>query len=160
MSWTFLRHPIFPVLCLIPFTQVVRDQYPVSHYPMYKQPTSDSLGYHFVTDATDKPLPIKWHTSITASQVGKKYNRHKTDTIAKEERKRGREFDEVPVELAKSAATGAGLETLTFLRAQSLKQKPERHLKQGLRLHEVVLAFGDKGFTERDVVIAELPATK
>lgn len=160
MSWTFLRHPIFPVLCLIPLTQVVRDQYPVSHYPMYKQPTSDSLGYHFITDAKDKPLPIKWHTTITASQVGKKFNRHKTDSIAKEERKQGLTFDEVPAELAKSASTAAGLETLTFLREQSLKQKPDRHLKQGLRLHEVVLAFGNQGFTERDSVVAELPPAR
>lgn len=157
MAWHFLRHPIFPLLCLIPITQLVRDQYPVSHYPMYKQPTSDSLGYHFVTDASDKPLPIKWHTSITASQVGKKFGRHKTDTIAKEEKKRGARFDEVPEALAQSASKAAGEETLKFLRDQSLKQKRERQLKQGLRLHEVILAFGDRGFTERDTVVAELP---
>lgn len=157
MTWSFLRHPLFPVLCLILLTQVVRDQYPVSHYPMYKQPTSENLLYHFVTDAADKPLPIKWHTNVTPSQVGKKFGRHKTDLVAKEEKKRGKKFDELPAELAASSAKSAGVETLTFLREVSLKQKGNRRLTQGLRLHEVVLAFGDDGFTERDGVVAELP---
>ena len=154
-----MRHPIFPLICLIPLTQAVRDEYPVSHYPMYSQPTSGDLLFQYVTGADEKPLPITRHTGITPSQVGKKYGRHKTILIQREEKRTGQVVDERS-ELRGDIMHAAGVETLTFLRDQSMKRKPELRLTQALKLFEVTLGFGGDDFTETKRLVAELPAAR
>jgi hypothetical protein len=156
----FMRHPIFPLVCLIPLTQIVRDEYPISHYPMYSQPTTRELRYQFVAGADDKPLPIIPHTGITPSQVGKKYSRHKAILIAAEEKRTGQKLDELTGDLEQTIKRAAGIETLEFLRKLSLDRKPAQHLVQTIKLYEVTLGFGDGHFTESQKIVAELPSMK
>lgn len=154
-----MTHPIFPLVCLIPLTQAVRDEYPISHYPMYSQPTSRELRFQYVAGEDDKPLPITWHTGITPSQVGKQYSRFKAILIKDEEKRTGRDFDELSGELETKIKDIAGTKTLAFLRDRSLT-RTNRHLAQGIKLYEVTLGFGDGEFTESQKVVAQLPPLK
>ena len=156
----FMKHPIFPLACLIPLTQIVRDEYPISHYPMYSQPSPKELRFQYVTGADDKPLPIVWHTGITPSQVGKKYSRHKAILIEKEEKRTGESLEELTGDLEKTVKSAAGTEALEFLRKLSLARKPAQHLKQSIKLYEVTLGFGEGHFTENEKIVAELPPLK
>lgn len=154
----WILHPIFPLVCIIPLTQAVREQYPFTHYPMYSDPPAETLTFVYVADAESKPLPTVLHSSITPSQVGKKYSRHKLDLIKTEEKRTGRKFDEVSGELGLRIKAKAGEETLKFLRELSLKRKPELRLTQPIRLIEVTLGFGDGEFFESERIVAQLPA--
>ncbi len=154
-----MRHPIFPLVCLIPLTQAVRDEYPISHYPMYSQPTSRELRFQYVAGADDKPLPITWHTGITPSQVGKHYSRFKAILIKGEEERTGQDLDDLTGDLESKIKDQAGTKTLTFLRDRSLT-RPNRDLSQGIKLYEVTLGFGDGHFTESQKVVAQLPPLK
>ncbi len=156
----FMHHPIFPLVCLIPLTQIFRDEYPISHYPMYSQPTTRELRFQYVAGADGKPLPIIPYTGITPSQVGKKYSRHKAILIAKEEKRSGKSLDDLTGELEKTIKSAAGIETLVFLRDLSMKRKPEQRLTQPIKLVEVTLGFGKGEFTESEKVVAEIPASK
>lgn len=152
-----MRHPIFPLVCLIPLTQAVRDEYPVSHYPMYSQPTSRELRFQFVAGADDKPLPITWHTGITPSQVGKQYSRFKAILIKAEEKRTGENLNDLTGDLETKIKDQAGTKTLAFLRERSLTRTQNRHLSQAIKLYEVTLGFGDGHFTESQKVVAQLP---
>lgn len=154
------KHPIFPLLCLIPLTQAVRDEYPISHYPMYSQPTSRELRFQYVTGADDQPLPITWHTGITPSQVGKQYSRFKANLIKAEEKKTGQDLEDLTGELETRIKDEAGTRTLKFLRDLSLQRNSDRHLAGAIKLYEVTLGFGDGHFTESQKVVAQLPPLK
>jgi hypothetical protein len=64
-------HPVFPFLVYLALTQVIRDNYPFSHYPMYSKPNSESLSFQYLADGEGNPLPLKWHTGMTPSQLSK-----------------------------------------------------------------------------------------
>ncbi len=158
------RHAVFPLLIYMLLAQMCRDKaYPLSHYPMYSQPTSRELKFQYVSGADGKPLPILAHTGITASQVGKQYSRKKSELIKAEEKRTGGRFDDDDPDPATQARLAefkkqAGTETLEFLREKSLKRSPKRQLTQPINLVEVSLGFGDGHFTEKEKVVATIPA--
>jgi hypothetical protein len=150
-----LRHPIFPLLLLIPITQIVRDNYPVSHYPMYSKPSMAESVFFFVGGPDEKPLPVKLETGISVSQVGKKYRYHKLELIQGEE-KQGRRFGQLTDERIAEIEARAARETLEFLRAQSLKRRPKIDLTSELKLVQVTLLFKDEGYSETCKTLATL----
>jgi hypothetical protein len=159
MNFRFFQHPIFPLVCLIPLTQIVRDEYPISHYPMYSQPTSRELRYQYVAGPDGKPLPITIHTGITPSQVGKQYSKFKANLIRDEEKRSGRDLDdleEIGGELERGIKETAGRRTLEFMKDRA--QDRRRPLPPTIKLVEVALGFGEGHFTEREKVVAELSA--
>jgi hypothetical protein len=65
-SLSFLALAGFTVLSL-----TLRENYPISHFPMYGNP-SDDVYYHWLADArSQQPLPIVTHTGLTAPKLGK-----------------------------------------------------------------------------------------
>ena len=112
LSWLgrLRRHPIFPLLLLIPITQIVRDHYPISHYPMYSRPNYEESVFFFVGDTDQKPVPVKLESGISVSQVGKKYRFHKLELIQKEEKK-GRLFGQLTPEDISEIESTAGIKS-------------------------------------------------
>lgn len=132
--WSRLRrHAVFPLLVYLVLTQVFRDNYPFSHYPMYSKPTSKPLPFQYLADAEGKPLAVGTRTGITPSQVGKMYGEKK--------RKFPNPHD-------------AAMEVLKDLRARSEKRKG-RELPQRIQLIETTIGFKPGGFTETNRVLAE-----
>ena len=62
---------VFPLLVYLVLTQLIRENYPFSHYPMYSRPNSKALGIQFLADGDGKPLPVVWHTGVSPSKVAK-----------------------------------------------------------------------------------------
>lgn len=129
-----LRHPVFPLLVYLVLAQLIRENYPFSHYPMYSQPGSDALKFQFVADGEGHPLPISWHTGVTPSQVCKMHG----------DRKRKHSQDEHK----------AAMEVLAFLRTQNSKRKG-RQLPDRIQLIETSVGIEGGGFSESNRVLAE-----
>jgi hypothetical protein len=149
------RHPIFPLLLLLPITQMVRDQYPFSHYPMYSNPSPAPLSFVYLADAEGKPLPVLWHTGVTSSQVAKKFGRENGRLkeleikLAKKEKRSPRLEPEVRPEAAN--------EVLQFLRQQSQGRAKDRQLNGVISLMFITIsAHGDR-FDETHQLISKLP---
>ena len=51
----WVRHPTFPLIVLVLLTQIFRDEFPFSHYPMYSKPTSRPLKWQYMADGDGKP---------------------------------------------------------------------------------------------------------
>jgi hypothetical protein len=133
-KWARLRrHAVFPLLVYLVLTQVLRESYPFSHYPMYSKPTSKPLKFQFLADGDGNPLPVGWHTGITPSQVGKTYGDRK-GTLASEQ--------------------AAAENVLLHLRTQNARRKG-RPLPERIQLIETTVAMKPGGFTETNRVLAE-----
>jgi hypothetical protein len=61
------------VLALAAFCAVsmaAKENYPLSHYPMYADPGATS-EYFYLADGAGDPLPVRTLTGVTSSQLGK-----------------------------------------------------------------------------------------
>ena len=125
---------VVPLLLYLLLAQVIRENYPFSHYPMYARPTSRPLSFQFLADGSGTPLPVSWHTGVTPSQVGKLHGN----------RKKQHDDD----------AQKAAQDVLAFLRTQNAKRKG-RALPPRIQLVETAIGFKDGGFTESNRVLAE-----
>ncbi len=162
-TWrTLVRHPVFPLIALLLLTQIVRDDYPISHYPMYSQPVAadGNIRFHYVGDAGGKPLPTTLHAGVTPSQVGKRYNRQRADLLAAEEKRTHQELVDFSSGEGLAIETRAGGDTLEWIRrqSQSPNRPKERQLNQAIRLYEVEVGASGGSFVENTRVIAELAA--
>jgi hypothetical protein len=69
----FVCHPVFPFLVYLVLTQLIRDNYPFSHYPMYSKPNSESLAFQYLADGDGKPLQVRWYTGMSPAQLAKRF---------------------------------------------------------------------------------------
>jgi hypothetical protein len=129
----WVRHPVFPLLVLVLLTQIFRDEFPFSHYPMYSKPTSRPLKWQYMADGDGKPLAHVYHTGISPSQVGKMHGTNKKHFATEEQ---------------------AALEVLKYMRNMNAK-RPKRPLPEHITLIETQIGFGDGQFIETNRVLAE-----
>jgi hypothetical protein len=133
-TWARLRrHAVFPLLVYLVLTQVLRESYPFSHYPMYSRPTSRPLKFQFLADGAGAPLPVAWHTGITPSKVGKMYGDRKEKFETERE---------------------AALDVLAYLRKQNSRRKG-RALPERIQLFETEIGLKAGGFSESNRLLAE-----
>ena len=124
--------PLLPLMAYLVLTQVIRENFPFSQYPMYSRPTSRPLKFQFLADGSGNPLPVGWHTGMTPSQVGKMHGERKKDAPSEE---------------------AAALKVLEFLRAQNAKRKG-RELPARIQLVETSIGFDHSQFAETNRVLA------
>ena len=158
-TWfTALRaHALFPVLLYLPLSQALRDNhYPVSHFPMYSNPTDKPLNIHSLTDATGKLLPIMNTSGVTPSHMSKMYGGYLKKMLADEPKLAGK-LKQVP-RTEEELSPLAAREVLLVLRQSSLKRSQKWQLRQSIQLRESRVGFGQSGFTETQQVLATLPA--
>lgn len=128
-----VRHAVFPLLVYLVLTQLFRDNYPFSHYPMYSKPSSADLHIQFLADGAGNPLPVAWHTGVTGSKVAKLHaNRMKKLNNEK----------------------AAALDVLHFLR-ETNEGRRGRELPEQIQLMESTIAFTDGKLVESNRVLAE-----
>jgi len=151
------QHPIFPLLLLIPMTQIIRDEFPISHYPMFSRPSMSDVTFVYVSGPDAKPLPVKTESGISVAQVGKKFAHHKRELIRKFA-KIGRHYDQMTNDELAQVEKEAAIETLNFVRGQSLKRRPGSDLTGELRLNEVKLVFLGDTYSEIAKTLAILPS--
>ena len=128
-----LRHPVTPLLLYLVITQVVRDQYPISHYPMYSKPNAEAVEIQFLADGQGQPLPIMFHTGLSPAQLSKLVANRSKKLPTREE---------------------AGRDVLKYLREMNA-QRPRRPLPAHIQLIDATLAFADGHLTESHHLLAE-----
>lgn len=129
----FTGHAVFPLLVYLVLTQVLRENYPFSHYPMYSKPNSESLDIQYLADGEGKPLPVVWFTGITPSKLSKLMgDRLKT-------RKNNKD---------------AALDVLAFIRIQNSSRRG-RLLPDKIKLMETSIAIQSGRVVESQRVLAE-----
>jgi hypothetical protein len=152
-----VRHAIIPILLYLPLSQALRDNfYPVSHFPMYSQPTDKPLKIHMLTDGKGNLLPVMTRSGVTPSHMSKMYGGYHKDLIQKDAKAANKE-GRAPVS-EESLMPAAAKKVLEVLRKQSLTRKAAEHLTEELQLRESQVGFGDAGFVEEVQVLATLPA--
>lgn len=141
---------ISPITALAIYTIVsliAKENYPLSNYPMYSNP-SPERPYYTVTDGDGKPLPIQTKTGITCPKIGKIY-RKKADELSDK-------LDVRAVDLKPEHIQSIGMEIFAQLRheAEKLKQPmPER-----LQLVKTYISYKDGKVIETPNTIAQEPA--
>jgi hypothetical protein len=83
---TFLtwRTPLLFVVIYCIVGTFLQENYPISHYPMYSNPSADRSYYIVADAATGKPLPIATVSGITCPKIGKIW-RDKVAKLTKKE---------------------------------------------------------------------------
>jgi hypothetical protein len=152
--WSLRPHPVFPVLVFMLVSLIVKENFPFSHFAMYSNPTSRPLRFTYLADGEGEPLPILWHTGLSASRMTKKFNYHKGG-LEKAARKEGRDDDEPEVRAEIKAEAGA--EVLRFMRDQSLTRN-KRELTGPLQLVEMKVSIEGDRLVETTELIAEIAA--
>ena len=128
-----MQHAVFPLLVYVALTQVFRENYPFSHYPMYSRPNSESVQIQFLADGDNKPLPVAWHTGVTSSKVAKLHaNRMK------------KHHDE----------KAAAIDVLHFLRETNAGRRG-RELPERIRLVETTITLDNGRVVETQRVLVE-----
>jgi hypothetical protein len=150
------RHAIFPVLLYLPLSQMVRDQYPISHFPMYSNPTEKPLKIHRLTNGQGELLPVLTRAGVTPSHMSKMWGSYLKKLLEKEAKQAKAEGREVRSE--ETFFEPAAVEVLEVLRQQSLKRTKNKHLREEIQLRETQVGFGDGRFIETDSVLGRLPA--
>ncbi len=148
------RHPVFPLILFVLACQIIRDNYPFSHYPMYSRPSTKPLPFQYLADANGKPLPVVWHTGFTPSRVGKKFGTHKQELHDAELKAAKRENREPRPEVEFKAESARLV--LAFLREQSLKRKKHRQLPEDIQLRESTVWVEDGKLVRTDAVVGTL----
>jgi hypothetical protein len=129
----FVCHPVFPFLVYLVLTQLIRDNYPFSHYPMYSKPNSESLSFQYLADEKGNPLPIRWATGMSPSQLSK-IHRNRMGKNSSEQ--------------------AAALDVLQFVREQN-HQRKGHELPEQIRLMEKHMAFTNGQLTESSRMLAQ-----
>ena len=114
-----IKHALFPFVLYLVLTQVIRDNYPFFHYPMYSNPSSEPVRFQFLADEDGQPLPVMWLTGMSPSQLCK-ILRHRKGKFTTEEE--------------------AALNLLSFVREQNAPRK-KRKLPESIQLMETTLSF-------------------
>jgi hypothetical protein len=128
----FVCHPVFPFLVYLVLTQLIRDNYPFSHYPMYSKPNSESLAFQYLADGQGNPLPVRWHTGMSPSQLAKRFRTDMRKNPSEEK---------------------AAQELLADIRERN-QQRPKHALPERIQLMEDKLSFNDGKLVENKRVIA------
>lgn len=129
--WKFVT--ITPLTTLAIYTLlslVLEENYPLSDYPMYSNPSAER-PYYMITDGEGNALPIQTLTGVTCPKIGKIY-RTKAEKLAKE-------LDVKASDLKPEHLQAISMEMFTYLRQEAAQKKAEMPPK--LRLVKSYLSY-------------------
>jgi len=136
--WWTRFHPVWPFVLYLLLTQLIRDNYPFSHYPMYSKPNSESLSFQYLADEKGEPLPLKRLTGLTPSQLSKLHRDRLRKHPTEEE---------------------AALDVLQYVRKQNEPRSRNHPLPEKIELMEETMGFSGGKLVESKRVLAQQSAT-
>ena len=138
---------------LVIFSLIARENYPLSHYPMYDRFT-DHTFYVYVADGNGEPLPVQTVTGTRTSRIKKPYDKA-LDKLRKRLGKRKRE-------LTPEESREAGLAALSKLyKDASAEAKAKLQKSSPIRLYQVDIYARDGEIDKQaPELIAELELPK
>ena len=133
---------VFVVLYCVAGT-LLQENYPISHYPMYSNPSADR-SYYIVEDAaTGKPVPIATISGITCPKIGKIW-RDKVGTLTKK------------ADISKNDLTAEQKQQIGQAIFDELRIHAKANRRTGLPEH---LMLQRMDIVYRDGVMSEVPTT-
>ncbi len=139
-----------PISALLIYTVVslcAEENYPLSNYPMYSNP-SPERPYYLIADGEGKPLPIQTLTGITCPKIGKIY-RTKAEKLAKQ-------LDIRAVDLKPENMQSIGMEMFAQFRHEAEKLK--QPMPAQLQLVKTYITYENGKVVETPNTIAQEPA--
>ncbi len=124
--------PMFVFIIYLVLTQLIRDNYPFSHYPMYSKPNSESLAFQYLADGESKPLQVRWYTGMSPAQLAKRF---RTD-------------------MRKNPSEEKAAQVLLADIRERNQDRPKHALPDHIQLMEDRLSFDDGKLVENKRVIA------
>ncbi len=145
----FCRHPASVLVWFVLFSLVVKENYPFSHFPMYKG--FEDKTYYFYVASGGEPLPAKPMFKVSVPRI-KKLHGNLMETLADERDDGTRAY-----QLGPEAEAEAGRRLLDQLRAQMPGKRKKKYadtLAKPLTLMRVDIQYADGTFskTPREVV--------
>lgn len=156
------RHPVFPLLVFTLLLQVAREEYPLSHYPMYSKPNRGEVRYAYLANADGKPLPLTWHTGMSPAKMSKMNGGLRLELIRAEERRSGLRSADFPGHVMDEINREAAERTLQYLRDLSVRRyrNTDRHLLGGVQYVEVSVRRVNGSVEETSSAQGELGAVE
>jgi len=139
----FCRHPASVLVWFVLFSLLVKENYPFSHYPMYKG-FEDKTHYFYIA-SEGEPVPAKPMFKVSVPSI-KKLHGNVMETLADERDDGTRAY-----QLGPEAEIEAGRRLLDHLRAQmpaKRKKKFAETLTKPLTLMRVDIQYADGTFTK------------
>lgn len=143
----FFRHPVSILFWFIAFSLIVEENYPFSHYPMYKGFSEETFYLYIASEG--KPVPAKPIFKVSVPKMKKLYGNH-MDQIA-EERTEASGGKIRPYEMGDDAKKEAGERLLKQLRKAVPKKQQKEYaeiLAKPLTLMRVDILYKDGKFTK------------
>lgn len=141
---------ISPLTALLIYTVVslwAEENYPLSDYPMYSNP-SPERPYYLMADGEGNPVPTQEKTGITCPKIGKIY-RTKAEALAKK-------HDIRAVDLTPEQVQSIGMEMFAQFRKEAEKLK--QTMPAQLRLVKTYITYENGKVVETPNIIAQEPA--
>lgn len=141
---------ISPLTALLIYTGLslwAEENYPLSNYPMYSNPSAER-PYYLIADGQGKPLPIQEKTGITCPKIGKIY-RTKAEKMAKK-------LDIRAVDLKPEQMQEIGMEMFAQFRHEAEKLK--QPMPEQLQLVKTYITYENGKVIETPNIIAQEPA--
>lgn len=138
--------PFLSVILLAILLQIMRENYPFSHLPMYSGLTKD-VDYYFITDAKGEPMPQGIYFGFSTSKTKKMFN-----TRLRKISKGGNTDSASEAQIAE-----AGKETLEYMMAHIREDRRAQVEKSGIQLHRVTVAREGEHLEKHPSIVAEIP---
>jgi hypothetical protein len=137
--------PLFFLLVYCLVSLLLRENYPISNFPMYANPSADRSYYIVADAATGKPVPIADVSGITCPKIGKTYRKKAEELEAKLNIRKD--------QINPAQQQAIGLEIFQQLR-QSAQESNLSGLPSRLMLQRVDIIWRDDAMTEHPTTLA------
>lgn len=149
-----LQHALFPMLVLVVFSLIVKENYPFSNFPMYSK-MSPSTEYYILEDGEGQALPVKNCFGLSASALKKMYVKRLDKLAVKRSEEKGYQMRRPKLSLEDQGAAGEDLLDYLLPRGDKIvwwkKNRPDV-----IRVVRVVIEReDDRGLIETPTVLVE-----
>ncbi len=146
----FFKNPLSPLAVFIAVSLILKENYPLSHYPMYSGIVKKT-HYFYVADGDDNPIPTRENFGKSASAIKKMYGAHLGD-IAKAK-------DTRPYKLGWDEQVEAGSDLLDHLRERGEQRSFwKRNRPEKIRLIRVDISRDGSGIVREKRLVVEAPS--
>ena len=149
----FFRHPVSALFWFVLISLFVQENYPLSHYPMYKG-WSEETFYLYIASG-DEPVAAKPIFKVSVPRIKKLFGNHMGDIAEERSQAAGEKIR--PYELPEEAKVEAGMRLLKQLRDAVPEKQREEYaelLAKPLTLMRIDIHYTDGVFEKTATKVA------
>ena len=151
----FFRHPVSVIFWITVFSLIVKENYPFSHFPMYK--SFGERSHYFYVKSGEELVPVKRVFKVSVPRIKKYYGGHMEDIAEERSEAAGEKIR--PYQLPDDAKIEAGKRLLGQLR-EGMREKQKRQyaemIAKPFTLMRVDIIYEDGEFKKPEHVVTSL----